>query len=79
MLENLLQFREIQADDMEQYGRRLCLRVDNVPVKETPKDLEDAVLKDFESMGLDLPEFSVDRVHRIGRKFGWRKKMKTEW
>ena len=26
-------------------------------------------MKDFESMGLDLPEFSVDRAHRIGRTF----------
>ena len=42
ILENLGQLREIQTDDIEQYGRRrLCLRVDNVPVKEgeTPKDL----------------------------------------
>ena len=71
ILENLGQLRDIQTDDVEQYGRRLCLRVDNVPVNEgeTPKDLEDALLKDFESMGLDLPEFSVDRAHRIGRKF----------
>ena len=43
---------------------------DNVPLKgETPKELRDELLKDFESMGLDLPEFSVDRAHRIGRKF----------
>ena len=34
ILENLGQLREIQTDDIEQYGRRLCLRVDNVPVKE---------------------------------------------
>ena len=76
ILENLGQLREIQTDDIEQYWRRLCLRVDNVPVKEgeTPKDLEDELWKDFESMGLDLPEFSVDRAHRIGRKFKVEKK-----
>ena len=45
ILENLGQLREIQTDDIEQYGRRLCLRVDNVPVKEieTSKDLADAL------------------------------------
>ena len=67
ILENLGQLREVQTVDIEQYRKRLCLRGDNVPVKEeeTPKDLA----KDFERMGLDLPEFSVDRAHRIGRKF----------
>ena len=48
ILGNLGQLREIQTDDIEQYGRRLCFRVDYVPVKgETPKDLEDELSKDF--------------------------------
>ena len=55
--------RESQTEDIEQYEKRLCLRVDIVPVKEgeTPKDLEHELSKDF--------EFSVDRAHRIGRMF----------
>ena len=31
ILENLVKLQEIKTDDVEQYGRRLCLRVNGIP------------------------------------------------
>ena len=60
-----------QIDDNEQYGRRLCLRFDGVPVKE--KETSDMVLEDmkniFEEAGIEIPDNVIDRAHRIGKGY----------
>ena len=33
VLENLVKLQEIKSDDVEQYSRRLCLRVNDIPLK----------------------------------------------
>ena len=65
------QNKEIQQryDELEQYGRRLCLRIDSVP-KQNKEKAED-VLKFVNSLieevpDLEIPEVVTDRVHRIG-------------
>ena len=42
VLENLVKLQEIKSDDVEQYSRRLCFRVNDIPLKsaETDRDLE---------------------------------------
>ena len=42
VLENLVKLQEIKSDDVEQYSRRLCLRVNDIPLKsaDTNRDLE---------------------------------------
>ena len=56
---------------MEQYGRRLCLRVDEVPIREgeNPKVIEQELQKEFAEMGVELQEDAIDRAHRIGKKY----------
>ena len=58
-------------DNIEQYGRRLCLRVNDVPLTkdETSKEVEDKLKEEFITMGLNLPENAIDRAHQIGRKY----------
>ena len=56
---------------MEQYGRRLCLHVDDVPIREgkNPKAIEQELQKEFAEMRVELPEDATDRAHRIGKKY----------
>ena len=58
-------------DDVEQYGRRLCLRIDGVTVKNN--ESADLILEDvkamFEEAGIDVPDAVVDRAHRIGQGY----------
>ena len=51
-------------DELEQYGRRLCLRIDSVP-KQNNEKVED-VFKFQEVPDLEIPEVVIDRAHRIG-------------
>ena len=71
ILEHLVKVQEMQCDDTEQYGRRLCLRVDDMPVSqnETPYTVEDELHKEFNRMGVNIPHHAIDRAHRIGKKF----------
>ena len=54
---------------MEQYGRRLCFRIDSVPKQDNEK-AEDvfAFVKGLieEVPDLEIPEVVTDRAHRIG-------------
>ena len=70
VLKNLIKCQEVKIDNNEQYGRRLCLRVNGIPCKsrESNKDLEQILNNEFVKMGLDLPQDVIDRVHRTGKK-----------
>ena len=70
VLENLIKCQEVKIDDNEQYSRRLCLRVNGIPCKsrESNKDLEQILNKEFVKMAIDLPHDVIDRVHRTGKK-----------
>ena len=71
VLENLVKLQEIKSYDVEQYSRRLCLRVNDIPLKsaETNRDLENQLENEFINMGLNIPKEAIDRVHRVGRKY----------
>ena len=64
-----------ETEELEQYGRRQCLRIDGVPViegRETEEMVRNKVLSFMENdpennINLDVPELIVDRAHRIGR------------
>ena len=68
---NLKHAYDKKIDDLEQYGRRLCLRIDNVPYKE--KETADEVLKivkgKFTEAEVDIPDTVLDRAHRIGQPY----------
>ena len=72
---------ESNVDENEQYGRRLCLRVDGVKSisGETSADVLTNLRKKWEnnvnvqakwkSEGVSLPDSVIDRAHRIGKKY----------
>ena len=61
---------ERKCDDMEQYQRRLCLRINGVECEddETAEDclekVKSIIKKDLE---VNIPETAFDRAHRIGK------------
>ena len=65
-MENLVKLQEIKSDDLEKYSRRLCLRVNDIPLKcsEINRDLENQLENEFINMGLNIP-----KVHRVEIKY----------
>ena len=68
MVENSL-----RAEQNEQYSRRTCLRIDNIPLptdqsRETEEDCLNKVKEVIKTLKVDIPDVVIDRAHRIGRK-----------
>ena len=55
---------QINYKELEQYGRCLCLRIDDVPTKtnESKDDVLDFVKSFFKEAKVDIPESVVDRL-----------------
>ena len=58
---------ENSKEELEQYGRRLCLRINGVPVKsyETSDDVLKYIKEIFDEGELDIPDTVIDRAHRL--------------
>lgn len=65
--ETIIAKLEDRIQDLEQYSRRNSLRVFGIP--EAPREDAQAVVVNMfkKSMGVTLNNFSLDRVHRIGK------------
>ena len=59
-----------KTDDLEQYGRRLCIRIDGVEVHEdeTAKECTGKVLNLLQKSDAEISDKDIDRAHRIGSK-----------
>ena len=59
------------VEELEQYGRRLCLRIDGVPTeeKETSKDLLQKIMSLCSDAEIDIPDMAYDPAHRIGKAY----------
>ena len=59
-----------KCEDLEQYGRRLCLRILDVARddSETSDDMFDKCIELFNKLELDIPETCIDREHSIRKK-----------
>ena len=58
-------------EELEQYGRRLCLRIEGVPSAENEKSDEvlDKVRSLIKEAECDIPDVVIDRAHRIGNGY----------
>ena len=58
-------------EELEQYDRRLCLRIEGVPTK--TNELSDDVLYSIKSLfkegKVNIPESVIDRAHRTGSRY----------
>ena len=57
-----MQTLERRIDDIEQYGRRLCVRIDNMPVgeKETSDDCLNKIVQLMNNMDIDVDRVMID-------------------
>ena len=74
-----------RSEELEQYGRRLCLRFDGIPTVKNEKasvlvniknkwEENELIQKKWEDEGLTMPDTVIDRAHRIGRPYVDREK-----
>ena len=60
-----------KIDENEQYGRRLCVRIEGVPAaesgKETAEDVYLLVENIIKEAEIEVPSSVLDRAHRIGK------------
>ena len=68
---NLKHANERKLDDLEQYGRRVCLRIDGVPFKEkeTSQEVLEIVKEKVDESTANIPDTILDRAHRIGKQY----------
>ena len=68
---NLTSPYENKTEDLEQYGRRLCLRIDCIPAKEneTSNNLLSIVKEKMAEAQVDIPDNVLYRAHRNGRSY----------
>ena len=64
---------ERTADDNEQYSRRMCLRINGIPMQEGVKENEDICFKKVKDVLKLLPggdtvnDWEIGRAHRVGK------------
>ena len=61
----------VASEENEQYGRKLCLRIDGIPTekKVSSENVLDKVPEMWTEAGVDIPNEVVDRAHRIGPSY----------
>ena len=60
---------ESKTDALEQYGRRVSLRLNSIPkpAAETPESLQTEVIDRFQEMDVKIDPNDIERMHRIGK------------
>ena len=60
-----------ENEELEQYWRRLCLRVDGIPSveNETSDEVLGKVMSLMQKAECDIPEVVIDRVHIIDKGY----------
>ena len=58
-------------EELEQYGRRLCVRIDGVPTvdNETSDEVLDKVKSLIKESSCDIPDVVIDRADRIEKGY----------
>ena len=57
-----------EIEELEQYGRRLCLRFERIPTEknETSDKVLEKIMRICKESGVEIPDTVIDRAHRIG-------------
>jgi len=68
MRDKLIQ-NDIRLDDLEQYGRRMAVRVEGIPwvEHETNADLQNTLVEEFAKVGVEIKKRDIVRLHRSSR------------
>ena len=70
-MESLVSLLQDRTEEQEQYGRRLCIRIEGIEESKKKGESGDESLqkvkKVFEELKVDVPDTVIDRAHRIGK------------
>ena len=60
-----------ENEELEQYGRSLCVRVDGIPSleNETSDEVLDKVKSLMQEAECDIPQVVIDRAHSMGKGY----------
>jgi hypothetical protein len=58
-----------RIENLEQYGRRCNIRIYGIPLQnnETSVNVRNKVLKIKSDANMDIPDYAIDRAHRVGK------------
>ena len=67
------------TDELEQYGRRSCIRIDGIPEvsNESSDDVFNNIVDMFVRGGIEDIDQNIDRAHRIGKSYHHKKSKKS--
>ena len=72
-IEEIKLSNESNHEELEQYDRLICLRIDSVPIKTIESSDDVLIIKYveflFKGAELDIPETVIDCVHSIGSSY----------
>ena len=59
---------ERRLDDSEQYSRRMCLRINNIPYngQESEDECIKKIKEEIVKLGVQIADEDIDRAHRVG-------------
>ena len=65
------QTNQKDVEELEIYGRRLCLRIDGISTEEneTSEDVLQKIKSLCNKAEVDIPDMAFDRAHRIGKTY----------
>ena len=68
---NQLNEMKRENEELEQYGRRLCVRIEGIPPveNETSDEVLDKVISLMGEAECDILEVVIDRAHRMGKGY----------
>ena len=71
VLKDQLHIQNEGLNDLEQYGRRQCLRIEgcNTVAGEKADDVLRAVKGFSDAVGANIPDLAFDRAHRVGKPY----------
>ena len=69
IVEKLTQQLEYKTDDIEQYSRRSCLRINGIEVVEGNEDINETLKECYRKVGVDFQQHEIDCAHRVGNHY----------
>ena len=68
-IEKLVDQLEVKSDNLEQYSRRSCLRINGIEVVDGVENINTTLENCYNHIGQKFDTHEIDRAHRIGKTY----------
>lgn len=71
-LSNILKSTQLELDELDQYGRRMCLEISGIPgdTSDSTENVQRKIIEHATKSGATLCDADIDRCHRLGKPNG---------